>query len=154
MPYSVYKHASRCTVNIGSTIARFVKREISFGDLRKECTQHAVTAWNEVTRPPVTEQHKRALLHLNNGIASYADKLYADAANEFEKAITAEPRYGRAHYHFGCAQYKLGNTEEALKSWEFVCRIDPQSEAADKARKRIERARIKTERKAPVPQAS
>lgn len=135
----IYKHVSRCVSDMRNETTAFIKRKSSFSEFCSASKQHVATAWKECTRPPATEAHKRALLHLNKGMASYKDNLFADAANEFEKAIDADPKYGRAHYYYANAQYKLRNFDEACKSWEFVVRIDPDSPAAEKARERLAR---------------
>lgn len=140
-----FKHSLRCVQSIWQDVIRFYKREISLATLWEESKHHSTTAWREISKPPATPAHKLAIHHLNRGLQYYNSKNYADAARMFEEAIAADPSYGRARLYYGNAQYKLHNVGEAMNAWEAAIRVDPHSEAADKAREKLEHLRFKNQ---------
>ena len=140
---TVIKYGGRCIGNIAGACFRFAGRKLAFSEWVSECRHHVATAWNEGRRGPVSEYRKQALRCLNEGIRLYNGKHYSEALAKFKDAIEVDPQYGRAHLYYGNAQYKLHRHEEALNAWERAIRVDPDSEAADKARAKLERLNSK-----------
>lgn len=56
----------------------------------------------------------------------------------FRKALAEDPSYGRAHYYLGNTLYQLNRQGEALECWQKTVLLDPASESAEKARRKID----------------
>ena len=81
--------------------------------------------------------HDRAVVYVKQGRRAYNDRRYTVAEEEFREAIITDPSYALAHTLLGHTLYQLGRPKEAATYWERAIEIDPKSEAADKARRKL-----------------
>ena len=131
----IKKQIPRLISSLRAEFKSWRQKENSFAASVTACKSHIAAFWHEVTKPPATEERKRAIQYLHVGINLYNKKRFLDAVHAFRRSLDADPKYSRAHLYYGNAQYKLHNTDEAIASWEFAVRVDPDSEAGLKARK-------------------
>ncbi len=142
---AISKHSGQCVGGIKGEISRWKGGEISFSECRAACVRHIKELWQELGKPPLTEQRKKSIHYLHVGIRLYNSKRFEEALYAFKQALNMDPRYSRAHLYYGNAQYKLRNPEEAIASWEFAIRVEPDSDAATKARDKLATLRSKNQ---------
>lgn len=143
MIHTIKKQVPRFSSSIKDEVNLLWKREKSFSAFRSACSEHFSTLWRELTKPPQTEARKRAIQYLHVGMQLYNKKRFLDALHAFKRALDTDPKYSRAHLYYGNAQYKMRNAEEAIASWEFAVRVEPDSEAARKAQSKLDALRTK-----------
>jgi tetratricopeptide (TPR) repeat protein len=68
---------------------------------------------------------KGARLHLIRGRAALDARRFADAAEEFRKAIAAEPESVPAHFNLGATLSQLGDLRGAVEQFEKTLLLDP-----------------------------
>jgi tetratricopeptide (TPR) repeat protein len=78
-----------------------------------------------------TPQHPAIMHNLGAIAASQGD--YKAAIGCFDAALALRPSYIAAHLHRAMAQQALGNSPEAIKSYGFVCQLDPAHYGAHRA---------------------
>jgi tetratricopeptide (TPR) repeat protein len=61
-----------------------------------------------------------------------------EAAAVMNKAVTVQNNYAEGHYLLGYCLEKMGNTDEALDSYETAIRYDPTFEEAREAMQRLQ----------------
>ena len=71
------------------------------------------------------ESVKGARLHLIRGRAALDARRFADAADEFRKAVAAEPGSVPAHFNLGAALSQLGDLGGAVAQFEKTLLLDP-----------------------------
>ncbi len=81
---------------------------------------------------------KDAVRLTRKGRQAYNSRQYAAAQNLFEQAIDADPSYALALTYLGHTFYKQGQQRLAEAAWKRASNIDPDSEAASKARKKLQ----------------
>ena len=64
-------------------------------------------------------------LHLSRGKIAFEAQRYAEAANEFRKAITANPQSVAARVNLGAALTQLGDVNAAMEQFEEALRVEP-----------------------------
>ena len=84
------------------------------------------------------EDRRRARAWLEKGRRAYNKKHYTHAIDAFHTAIEYNPHDAHGHYFLGLAYYKQQKTNEAVAAWRRAVDADPDSEAAEKARRKIE----------------
>jgi tetratricopeptide (TPR) repeat protein len=87
--------------------------------------------------------HKEASVLLEKGRKFYNDKNFAKAEECFSRAVTEDPQYALAHYYLGLARYKRDNQRGAEAAWTQAMHVEPNSQAADKAEKKLNYAKRK-----------
>lgn len=90
--------------------------------------------------PPEEGDRDEATRYLNRGIRHYNAKGYYKAERYFRRAVMADESFALAHYYRGLALYQLGAPDSAAKSWKRAAEVDPESEIAHKALRKIEYA--------------
>ncbi len=68
---------------------------------------------------------KGARLHLIRGRAALDARRFKDAADEFRKAVAAEPESVPAHFNLGAALSQLGDLRGAVEQFEKTLQLDP-----------------------------
>ncbi len=86
-----------------------------------------------------TGGHDKAERLLRVGRSKYLAKDYQTAEKCFRCAILEDPNYTLAVCFLGHALYKLGLRKEAVAAWSRACEMDPDSDAAAKAREKLSR---------------
>ncbi len=84
------------------------------------------------------EGAERAHKLVKKGRRRFNEKKYHEAEGLFRTAIETHYKNTWAHTYLGHSLYHQGRHDEALESWKTADRIDPDSEAASKARKNIQ----------------
>ncbi len=84
------------------------------------------------------EQIKRAKHLVKKGRKAYNKKFYQEAEEYFRMALKEYPDYAWAHTYLGHALHYQGRSREAVNAWTRAARIAPDSEAASKARMKIQ----------------
>ena len=65
--------------------------------------------------------------YLNQGISSYKDKQYADAAGNFALAVHRNPHDVRAQHYLGLASARSGDVRAAVRALETAIGLDPHN---------------------------
>lgn len=107
----------------------------------------AVETWELFKRVLIARPSKgrKAGIHLvKKGIAAFNEKDYKTAVGFFEKAIKHDPDYARAYTYLGNTQYKQGKYGDAVSSWNKAIKTEPNSDAADMAREKLDRVKNQT----------
>lgn len=84
------------------------------------------------------EAAERAHKLVKKGRRRYNEKKYHEAEEFFRSAIETYEQNVWAYTFLGYALYQQGRHDEALEAWKTADRMDPDSEAASKARKKIQ----------------
>ena len=90
-----------------------------------------------------THNHRLAAKALNKGRKEYNEKRYGKAEELFREATELDERYALAHYFVGLAMYKVDDADAAVRSWKRAIEVDPNSEAASKAERKIDHVRMR-----------
>jgi tetratricopeptide (TPR) repeat protein len=85
-----------------------------------------------------SENHRLAAKTLNKGRKEYNQKRYGKAEEFFREATELDDNYALAHYFVGLSMYKVDDADAAIRSWKRAIEVDPHSEAASKAQKKIQ----------------
>ena len=86
-----------------------------------------------------TSQRKSAIRRVEKGIERYNTRRYVEAEELFRQAIALDPGYARAHCYLGNTLHKLGSPEEAVFEWKKAVIVDPESDAAAKAKDKLDK---------------
>ena len=78
----------------------------------------------------------KAASHYKQGAAFYAQKLYAQALDEFQAAYDLDPK-PLLHYHMARAQQGAGHRQDALELFRRYLDEEPSGKGADDARKQV-----------------
>jgi len=87
---------------------------------------------------PVPGNRKMSIQYMKRGVEHYNEHRYEKADRYFKRAVTADESHAQAHYYRGLALYKLNQVDAALAEWLRASQVEPDSEAADKARRKLE----------------
>jgi tetratricopeptide (TPR) repeat protein len=68
--------------------------------------------------------------HLQRGRMAFDARRYAEAADEFHKAVAASPDSVAARVNLGSALAQTGDTEGAIEQFKAALRLDPRNSAA------------------------
>lgn len=85
--------------------------------------------------------HREASGMLERGRKYYNKKNFERAEHYFRKAVASDDSYGLAHYYSGLARYKLDDSDGALEAWRRAIQVEPGSDAAFKADRKIDYVR-------------
>jgi DnaJ-class molecular chaperone len=65
--------------------------------------------------------------YLNQGISSYKEKQYAEAAGNFALAVHRNPHDARAQHYLGLASARSGDVRAAVKALETAIALEPHN---------------------------
>lgn len=85
-----------------------------------------------------SESRQEATRLLEQGRLEYNIRDYESAEDYFKRAIQADRGYGLAYTFLGYALYKQGRMDDAVRFWQKAIKVEPDSEAASRARKKIQ----------------
>lgn len=83
----------------------------------------SVTVWDRI-------MEEQSLLNLRKGYQLMGAEKYAEAANEFLKAISENPKDPYAHILYGSSLYWLGEPDRAMDEFKTATGLDPRSAIA------------------------
>ena len=81
--------------------------------------------------------HKKASKYLEHGRKYYNQKKYPQAERLFARALEADALYPLAHYMMGMILLQRDDTQAAKRSFQQAIKIDPKTDVARKADKKI-----------------
>lgn len=118
------------------------KRVVSFRESPLEAMRrigediHKLRHGAKVARRSGDEKEARRLL--DKGRRAYNEKRYTEAESYLIRALECDERLGWAHLFMGHTCYQLNRLDEAATHWHRARSLDPSSEVADRARKKLE----------------
>lgn len=83
----------------------------------------SVTVWDRI-------MEEQSLLNLRKGYQLMGEERYAEAANEFLKAISENPKDPFAHILYGSSLYWLGEPDRAMDEFKAAAGLDPGNAVA------------------------
>ena len=83
---------------------------------------------------------------VKKGREAYNRGSYKEAEQFFHDAAMEDGRYALAYTYLGNAFYQQGRYNDAIAAWRQAIAADPKSDAADKARTKLERIESSKER--------
>ena len=81
-------------------------------------------------REALAADPKNARLHLGAGIAAALERRDTDARDEFERAISLDPKLAQARARLGQIQYRLGDPGLAIRTYETLLAMTPDDRDA------------------------
>lgn len=134
-------HGGRCAGKMLGALKGLLTRKHSLAEFFAEVVSNIEDCWRDYKAPPMSAQRKDAMNLVNEGVKLYNAKKYIEALKAFKTAADYDPTYARAHTYLGNTLYKLAEHGDALRAWERAIAVDPLSEAASKARAKVERVK-------------
>ena len=91
--------------------------------------------------PKVADEvdHRMAANLVETGRKYYNNHRYHKAERCFRRAIRSDESYGLAHYYQGLALYQMNLPKAASAAWNRTREVEPGSDIADKALRKLER---------------
>lgn len=89
--------------------------------------------------PPKAGDRREAANLVESGRKYYNEKRYHKSERYFRKAVATDETYARAHYYLGLSLYQINMKSAAKSAWTRATEVDPDSEAAQKARRKLEK---------------
>ncbi|MBU2572973.1 MAG: tetratricopeptide repeat protein [Elusimicrobia bacterium] len=83
----------------------------------------SVTVWDRIMK-------EQSFINLRKGYMLMGSEKYAEAANEFLKAISENPKEPYAHILYGSSLYWLGEPDRAMDEFNAAAGLDPQNAVA------------------------
>jgi DnaJ-class molecular chaperone len=74
-----------------------------------------------------TEGDEVAQNYVNQGIAAYKEKQYAEAAGNFALAVTRDPTDAKSQHYLGLASARSGDMRAAIKALEAAIALEPHN---------------------------
>jgi curved DNA-binding protein CbpA len=74
-----------------------------------------------------TEGDEVAQNYVNQGIAAYKEKRYAEAAGNFALAVTRDPTDAKSQHYLGLASSRSGDMRAAIKALEAAIALEPHN---------------------------
>jgi tetratricopeptide (TPR) repeat protein len=75
------------------------------------------------------------------GLLKYMNKNYSGAAEALKAAVSVQPNYSNAKYFLGLSYSKLGQTENAVKEFEEISTLNPDSQEVKNILKNLKAGR-------------
>jgi tetratricopeptide (TPR) repeat protein len=75
------------------------------------------------------------------GLLKYMNKNYSGAAEALKSAVSVQPNYSNAKYFLGLSYSKLGQTENAIKEFEEISTLNPDSQEVKNILKNLKAGR-------------
>jgi DnaJ-class molecular chaperone len=77
--------------------------------------------------PTLTEEDAVIQNYLTQGIAAFQEKQFAEAAGNFNLAVTRNPKDARAQHYLGLASARSGDVRTAVRALEAAMALEPQN---------------------------
>lgn len=116
---------------------------VDFRDVVSGALTNATQSFRKYKRtrlapPKRGDRHESANL-VESGRKYYNDKRYHKSERYFRKAVATDESYARAHYYLGLSLYQINMKSAAKTAWTRATEVEPESEAAEKARRKLEK---------------
>ena len=86
----------------------------------------------------VSGPHGKAVQLVKAGRRKYDARDYATAEKCFRSATFEDPKYALAVTYLGHCLLKMGRRDDAIAAWQQACEMDPDSYAAQRARRKLQ----------------
>ena len=94
-----------------------------------------------IGQPKIAEavkgDRRRAVKELEKGRRYYNKRELKKARDYFERAVISDESYSLAHYYLGLVLYRLEFPQAGIAAWRRATEVDPDSEAAQKATRKL-----------------
>lgn len=138
MSKSLFTSAKTFVKNVGRharrIFARQEKASEAWADLRNDARKLKKVA----SKASMTSQQKESAELTSEGRHAYNAKDYAKAEEFFRQALRTDSENCLAQTYLGHTLYKLGRGGEAAAAWKRAINMAPGSEAAEKARQKLQ----------------
>jgi len=134
-------HSARCVKQTMCVFKDFFAGKHSIMELFRNIMSGISDCWHDYKAPPLTGHRKDSMGLVNDGVKLYNAKKYEEALKAFRAATEHDSTYARAYVYLGNTLYKLAEHGEALRVWQHAISLDPLSDAAGKARAKVERVK-------------
>lgn len=140
MAKGLFSTAKTYAKNAGIHFGRVITFREKPGDALKAMRRDARKVSYSITKgkTAVPGNRRAASKLLEDGRQAYNGGNYSKAEDYFRRAIIEDETYGWAHTYLGHALYKQSRLTEAVAAWRGAAEVDPESDAARKARKKIQ----------------
>jgi len=126
--------------NLGIHFKRVILRQESAHAALGGAARDARKLGHTLTKRGKTRAYRgRAIARAKQGREAYNAKDYPKAEKLFRRALRADDHYGLAYLYLGNALYKQERLREAMMVWDMTIGADPGSDAAVKARRKLQR---------------
>lgn len=137
MENKVRKSLKTFRKNVSKHFHRLIHRKESPIEAVKGIGEDAKKLGHVFKSANLPEDKKKSRRLVEKGRKAYNRKDYTLAEEYFQKAAQADDENAWAYTYLGYALYQLGKVREAANAWTRASRIDPDSEAAEKAEKKL-----------------
>ncbi|MBI4556473.1 MAG: tetratricopeptide repeat protein [Candidatus Hydrogenedentes bacterium] len=138
MVKSVFSNAKTFAKNVGKHVGRVILRRETTGDAIEEVRRDAQKMRTSV-RDVAGKGDRKSAAHLTEeGRCSYNVKDYVSAEEFFRQAIRVDEKYALAYTYLGHTLYKKGKFRDAATMWRRAIVLEPDSDAAAKARRKLQ----------------
>ena len=138
-------HSGRCVKKLLRVFKEFLRGKHSLLEFIRQSLSCVSDCWYDYKAPPLTDHRKDSMDLVNDGVKLYNAKKYNEALKAFRTATEYDSTYARAYVYLGNTLYKLADHSEALRMWQHAIALDPLSDAAGKARVKVERVKSQNE---------
>lgn len=131
--------AKSYTKNLGKLFWRVATREEAASDVLDHLKRDTQKLKHSMERRDSSKgNHKAASRLVDDGRLAYNGGHYGQAEDYFRRALIEDHTYTWAYTYLGHSLYKQGRRDEAVVEWERAIKCDPDSDAANKARRKIQ----------------
>lgn len=124
--------------NVGGHARRLARRKESVREAAAQLTRDSRKLGHSILPSRVNENREEARRLVRSGRNHYNNRRFDRAEEEFRNAIVYDAKYALAYTYLGHTLYKQGKGRDARYYWEQAIRTDPNSEAAEKARAKLQ----------------
>jgi len=122
---------------LSAHVRRAVKREEAPKEALGAVVAETAKLFQKLRKGATTHERKVSIDLVKRGMEHYNARRYAEAEELFQRAVSKDPGYARAHAYYANAVYKLGRSTEALAAWNKAINAEPGSDAAKLAEEKI-----------------
>jgi tetratricopeptide (TPR) repeat protein len=125
--------------NISRHASNVLRRRESARDALSGVASDMRKLGKHAANPNAAFKRKEARKLLEQGREAYNAKNDAVAEEKFREAMMADDTWALAYTYLGNALYRQGRTNEALSNWRRAVVIEPDSEGAARAQRKLQR---------------
>lgn len=131
--------AKSYTKNVGKLLVRVATRKKPPSEALEQLKKDTRKLKHTLTRREgPTGNRKEAARFVEDGRQAYNGGHYNRAESYFKRALIEDDSNAWAFTYLGHSKYKQGRRDEAVAFWERAIECEPDSDAARKARKKLQ----------------
>lgn len=138
MGKSIQERFQSYTFDVRGHLDRAKKSEIGWGEALNGVWRETRKLAYRATKGETSHNRKYAIELVKRGMNEYNAKRYKDAEELFRRAADKDSGYGRAYAYLGNTLYKLNRLTDAVTAWNKAIEVEPTSDAADVAKKKLQ----------------